>query len=744
MKKFFIPGLLAAAAMTVACADLSDLESRMDSLESRVKALETQVEALNKNVAATSSLLEAGTINSVTEKDGVYTLLLSDGTSVTLTQGSIGVGNAPVMSVDKDGYWMVDYGTGKNYVMNGTEKVKAKGADGVTPVFGVNATGNWTVSYDGGTTFQEVKDPSGKPVSALPGGGEVSDPYFKEVKYEGGLFTLVLKDGTSLEVPVVAGFLCSIAGAESIQTFSLGETRTFAVTMEGVAETVLTAPDGWKAALNESILSVTAPLTVTKATLADSRTDVSILALSASGHAAVAKVKVALDDAPIPVTPIAAVTAGEAGETSVSFTVTLSDASAWKYLVRKASEAAPSAEYVNESGIAGEGSGATVSGLEEGTEYVVYVLPLNGAVSGSLAKVSMTTKVAAISDYYEAYNAGKDIVICGVTYNKATNGEAVLVSATEASTNFRTTIHQKGGVFFLECSDGAFFETPTITEITSDVVLISRYADKPATLKQLMCFKLKSGSLVMKNITCDMSGINGGTNATYAFNNANSTADLDRLHFEDCRFLGDTRSLLYASKADTGFKSVIVRGCLFQLAYTSGNVQLFNFYKSTVLHTYKELVFENNIVFNATCTAVQVFQYDQNIAQAGSPWECTLNARNNIFYNCPSANGYFKFYQLASLNMNGNIFWGDPSSTLASYGFILYSASQAATAVDATGNIAYGLAEGKNWLLAHTNSTVVPEGNTMAKLEEDPFESFNTGTGDYTLKAAYASYGPRN
>ena len=131
---------------------------------------------------------------------------------------------------------------------------------------------------------------------------------------------------------------------------------------------MLTAPQGWTASLSETILSVTAPLT-TKATLADSRTDVSILALSASGYAAVAKVKVALDDAPAPVSPTAAITAGKAGETTLSFTVTLSDASSWKYLVRKASEAAPSAEFVNENGTPGEGTGATVTSLEESTEY---------------------------------------------------------------------------------------------------------------------------------------------------------------------------------------------------------------------------------------------------------------------------------------------------------------------------------------------------------------------------------------
>lgn len=746
MKRCLRNALPAAAALAVAaaCTDLSDLEQRMDNLEAQVAAIEAQVNVLNANVEATAALMQAGTIYKAENKDGVWTLTLSDGTVITLTEGSVGVGNTPVMSIDSDGYWMVDYGSGKQYVLNNGEKVKATGADGVTPLFGVNASGNWTVSYDGGATYTEVLDSNGSAVSALPdSSGTVNDPYFSSVSYEGGVFTLVLKDGTSLSVPVVSDFLCSIAGAETLQVFAPGETKTFAVTLQGVSQTIVSAPYGWEASLGESILSVTAPAS-TKATLADTRTDVSILALSGSGYAVSAKVRVQVDGSAVTVSPTAAITAGEVGETSVSFTVTLSDADSWKYIVRKADEAAPSPEYVSESGTAGEGSGATVSGLDEGTEYTIYVLPLSGTVAGSLAKLTVTTAVAEITDWYQAYIDGKEIEIAGVKYSQALNGEATLLSADAAATNLRTQIHQKSVVLFLEQADGAYFDIPSVTEITGDVVLVSRYTDKPVTVRPTMCMKLKSGSLVLKNIIWDMVNIAGGTNATYTCNNANATADFTRWHIDGCQIINVTKPLLYANVAGYGCQSLKVVDSVIQLAYASGNVQLFNFYKSTVLNVYKELAFDNNVVYNAkACAAVQIFNYDQNVAQTGSPWEAGLSVRNNIFYNCPSGNGYFKFYQLASLRMNGNVFWGDPASTLSSYGFILYSESQDASVVDASGNIAYGLATGGNWLLAHTNSKVVPSDNTLTKLEESPFESFSTSDGSYVLKAAYSAYGPQ-
>ena len=737
MKKYLLLLFLPVAA---ACADMSGTDSRIGSLESRVTALEIQLDALNRNVESISALMEAGTIASVSESGGVWKITLSDGRELTLTQGSVGIGSIPVMSVDAEGYWMVDYGTGSQYILSGGNKVKATGADGFTPQFGVNEAGNWTVSYDGGNTFDEVKGPDGKPVSALPGGNAPEDPFFQSVSYEDGVFTLVLKNGTELTVPVVSGFKVVIEGARELQIFAAGETRNYPVTIEGASQTVITAPRGWNAALNDALLSITAPVS-TKATLADTRTDVSILALSASGFAAVAKVKVALDDAPAVVNPTAAITGVMAARTSVSFSVVLSDASSWKYLVRESSAPAPSPEYVSESGLDGEGTSAIVTGLTEGTCYTIYVLPVNGAVLGTLAKADFMTLAAVISDYYQAWQDGKDIEIAGIKYNKATQGDGNLVVADVAATDLRALIHQKSGVFFLEQAEGAGFDIPSVTEITGDVVLLSRYADKPVTVRPTMNIKLKSGSLILKNLVYDMVNIDGGTNAVYAFNNANSTADFTAWHFEGCRIANVSRAMLYANVATYGFKSVIVKDCDFQLKNTA-NIQLFNFYKSTVLHTYKELVFTDNVLYNASPVPVQIMNYDQNVSQTGSPWEGTLTVRNNIFYNCPSSNGYFKFWQLSSFEMKGNVFWAEQTADLASYCFILYSADQRADVLSIDGNIAYGLDSGKNWIIAHGNSTVKPDVNTIVKESDNPFKSFDAGTGAFEMNPGYETYGP--
>ncbi len=743
MKKNTIIGLFAAAALAVACSDLGEIQSRIDSLESRLTALETQEKALNTYVETISTLVKGSTVYSAEQKDGVWIVMLSDGSELTLQQGTVGRGTVPLVSLDADGYWMVDYGQGPEYLLYDNQKVKATGDNGITPVFGVDADGYWIVSYDGRTTFEKVMGADGNPVSALSGEGTYTDQFFDDVTLQDGVFTVTLKNGTTITLPMVSGFRIVISDAQNVQGFLPGETKNYSVIMEGVAQTVVTAPMDWTASLTETTLSITAPAE-TKVTLADTRTDVSVLAISNSGVAAVTKVKVVLGEAPDPIQPVAVVTPGDVTESTFSFTVELTDASSWKYLVQPASAVAPSASVVFSTGIEGDGTGATVTGLASETAYSVYVLPINGEVMGTLTKVNMTTLSPApvTNDLYQAWEDGKDIVIAGVTYNKATYGEAQLVSAVEGETDLRSKIHRKeSAILFLEQSEGAYFITGAIAEITGTVVIMSRYADSPVTFKPKLFIKQTSGRIVLKNLVCDLININGNNNAKYLFNNS-SDSSFDKWHMEDCRFLNVSRGILYSNSGNQGYDSIVVKNCDFQLITTT-NAQLFNLNNSTVLHLYKEMVFENNVIYNASTVPVQLLNYNYSTDQTGSPWDGTLSVKNNIFYNCPSTNSYFKFWQLASFKLQGNVFWADPENTSQSYMFLLYSPDQSAEALEISDNIVYGLANNRNWQLGAPSSTVRPGTNRIEKLDEDPFESFDTVSGVYTLKETYAAYGPQ-
>lgn len=286
--------VLAFLIAAVSCTDISSLEHRLDHLESRVKAIERIIPSLNGNIEALQALVGGTVINSV-EKDYMgYKLILASGEILYITEGSIGVSNPPLMSVDKNGYWMVDYqdGNGAVYVLMDGNKVMAVGEDGVTPQFGVDEEGFWTVSYDGGLTWEQVNDTEGKPVSALPDSS--ADEYFADVELKDDVFVLTLQNGETVSVPVVSDFLFTVNTMDEVVTFLPNETKTFVVVSRGVASaSVVAKPEGFQVELTADELKIKAPLAV-KAS-ADTRTDVAVLAVSERGFASLSKVRVSLE-----------------------------------------------------------------------------------------------------------------------------------------------------------------------------------------------------------------------------------------------------------------------------------------------------------------------------------------------------------------------------------------------------------------------------------------------------------------
>ena len=421
-----------AATSVIGCTDTDDLEKRIDEIDARVTALEKVTEALNENVAALQAIAEGKTINKVEENSGTYTITLSDGTELKLNQGTEGMGKAPLLSIDDEGYWMADYqdGKGPQYILSASdEKVIGRGQNGVTPKFSVNAAGNWTVSYDGGKNWTEVLDENGKTVKAVAEGGE-SDSYFANVEYTDEALVLTLKNGMSYTAPVVGGFLFKISGApEGDVTFKYGEKKTFGIEQKGVFSTSVICPEGWNAWLSESILTVQAPANAeatTKAVIADSRKDVSVIAISEAGHIAIAKVQVYLDGQTMVEDPAAGIKLVEAKSSSLTFSVVLENASAWHYMFRKSSEAAPSRSEVITSGTEGtDNFSLTFESLLAETSYTLYVVPSNASGDGPLATCEAST--TSFSNLYEAWEAGMDIKIGGVAYNKASYGAGTLV-----------------------------------------------------------------------------------------------------------------------------------------------------------------------------------------------------------------------------------------------------------------------------------------------------------------------------
>ena len=144
---------VALMVLSLGACKTDDLERDIDALKDRVTAMEAKVDRLNESMNMIRVALDGNkTIQSYTEnEDGSYTLTLSDGNTITLTQGEIGA---------TDVYQEVSISTDGNWVIGGVETehraVAVDGVPGVTPQFRLTMESEgkyyWEVSYDGELT----------------------------------------------------------------------------------------------------------------------------------------------------------------------------------------------------------------------------------------------------------------------------------------------------------------------------------------------------------------------------------------------------------------------------------------------------------------------------------------------------------------------------------------------------------------------------------------------------------------
>lgn len=299
--------LTAFALFALASCDTDDLRDDVDNLKDRVSSLEAQVNLLNDNMTAIKRLLEGGqSITNVNEASGTYTLTLSDGSTIKLTQGSEGTVKIPEITVNTDGQWEVE---GVVLTQNGTpvQAVGTPGTDGITPKFQITKDGSfWQVSYDDGTTWEDVKNEKGEKVSAVSSGeGGSTDTFFESAKVEGDFFVIKLtSESEPISIPIVKDVICKIVEPtegfkNGVWEIGYGKTATTEIEIKG-ENIIANGPAGWTVSVsdidestNKATLSVTAPAnaaTLTRAT-ADNSCEVTVQA-NTNASWAVAKIQV--------------------------------------------------------------------------------------------------------------------------------------------------------------------------------------------------------------------------------------------------------------------------------------------------------------------------------------------------------------------------------------------------------------------------------------------------------------------
>lgn len=748
--KIFGTAMIAAAA-AASCTDLDNLEQRIDSLESRIAAIEAQLDGFNDNIEALGAFAEGNrTISNVAENNGVYTITLSDNTTITLDQGSTAA--TPVVTVDENKYWMVDYndGNGPQYLLNSAgEKVQA----GTTPLFGVDEDGYWTVSYDDGESYVQVTDPSGNPVSAVSD-EQTQDSFFKDVAYNEaeGTFTVILLDDRTFTLPVVPGFVCAIENVEGAQVFELNETKTYPMTVNGESEMTVFKPEGWTAIVSENAgaytLSVTAPAqatTLTKAVIADSRSDISVLAISSTGFAAMAKMQVELSEAPIPATATVTAVTDAATETSLTYTVSPDERTdSWKYIHQLATEPAPTAE--TQGWIDGTETTVVFTELEDNTEYTLYVLPAREGVNGTIASATGKTLKSPILDYYQAFIDGEDIEIGGTVYNISQFAEENVVHCTES---VKISSSNNGQILFI-APDCEIAEMGNMT----NVIIVGDDPDSRPTItitnpRYLVPESGQPSRVIFKNINI----VPGPSFTNYMFavnKNYSDQGAFGEFVLDNCD-ITMTEKAFYSISAARYLDKFVMENCRVKLPVTGSDHFILS--PGQQENTFSEITFRNNVFYceSGISNAFRLVSGATNSNNKTTIGKITVE--NNTFVNvAPTNSSMIIGLTIGETTFTKNLLFFNQEITAGGDNLsIIFGVAENNTGYPSTANcmdnIVYRGNNTKGFNMFYNGSYVPAAGQAENPriIADDPFSgtgaSFDIPSATFVPNSTYSSYG---
>lgn len=729
------------------CDNHDDLWSSLNDLTGRVEALEAQVDALNSNIEALQALYGGATINNVAKQGDKWIITLSNGEVIELAQGSTAEAIVPLIGITEDGKWRYSVDNGATWTVL---DVKAVAIDGQTPRFRVDeATGYWQISYDG-EQWSNVTDTQGKPVKAV-GNGVMTDPFFEDAKVEDGMFCVTLRDGTSIRIPVLPDFLCKITAPEGVQHFMAGETKNFPMELKGVENTVVTAPDGWKALVTATgeeaaVLTVIAPSTAVRA-VADNSTDVAVLAM-ANGYATIAKIQVESEAAVAgPALRVSNSITVDPTSSTLTFDIAVANADGWSWLCLKSDAPAPDAAAVR-AGTEGKGNSVTVENLDPATAYTFYAVAWSGDELSEVASARNTTTVVII-DYWQDYLDGKEIRIGTITVNKTLYPD--LEIKTLAEWNLTSAMLQTGGVFFVD-NGTEKPETFTVAGSSSniardnDLVIIGRYARRaqPTLISSdLRC----NGNVGIKNMHLV------ATHPEQMFSSMNAQAhtggpiDPD-LQLVDCTIdMTQSRYCAYEHNKEGSFGNVLFDNCIVEYkAGATNSPALYSISTAAKEKGYpiKSIVLTNNVVYAKT--PAQAFLVNCGDGNTKYPTnDVQITVTGNTTWNLYQPNIMIRAYIATHLTITKNVchYTGSFKSYLSAiYDKANFTAAQA----DVSENYLYmpNPTASLFWSARHTGSYSTPNNqisNATTPDLKNPFASEDAARGYFPIDPAVVTTG---
>lgn len=362
-------------------------------------------------------------------------------------------------------------------------------------------------------------------------------------------------------------------------------------------------------------------------------------------------------------------------------------------------------------------------------DYVVTSTQLFEAAKYYSYDVSYKADVPVIDYYEDGYTAPN-----GVTYSKDSEGAQLLTSTSDLS-------NTAGKVYFLDPeSSSTVFTLPVGTY--TNTVIIGRYSDEQPVVNAAGIVSFGAGDgLIMKNI--DFSG----NPANYTFNFAGTTGLFSYWVFEDCtirKILG-TAHLSYFSNASGMVENVIWRNNILDITLSADNGvgRLINYSSSCKYTSCKLIELTNNRIFSSTGYYANGSLVVADGTNAADDLEIVIENNTVINFAC-SSKASISVPNAKSVNINNNIFWGDPDKAATNYMFLYGTASGAATYVE-EGNVFYGFTAVAAWKKYHTSSLYFVSGESTStyytKESIDIFDSYTYALGSFVVNEAYADKG---
>ena len=356
---------------------------------------------------------------------------------------------------------------------------------------------------------------------------------------------------------------------------------------------------------------------------------------------------------------------------------------------------------------------------------------------------------------YNAYQDGEDIVIAGKTYNKATDGDAVLLPSSQNITDSKITAK----VHFLNSGENY---TASGLAISTEIVIANNDPDVRAKITPSSSgstWKLNSGSLALEGVEIDMVPFTSSGSTVTFFTNSGATADFERLAISNCCFSAtENEKPMYlfavnSGKAGNAIKEILVSRSVIN---TSGNLTtIINpTTNSTAANKFKKIEFVDNVICSLTGSNVkmQLFSFGGSKSPTTGWDDVQLIVNNNIFYNVTTSSGLIRNYDLGSVEIKDNIFFAadgtEPGGNAKVFALTVANNNTFAASEVAEGNLAYGALSGSgsvSWAICDSKfrtGTSVPA--TIEMLESSPFTSdSNPSRAIFVLTSACGTAGPQ-